>query len=181
MKRRLIAIFSIVAVAAIISVGSLAYFSVEGRTTNTVTTGKVDLEIHEVDADGNSQADSSIEVMPGDVLDRILTVENTAEHPMYLRVKLTKTVSGEGLDVDAAMSMDIDTAHWTEQEGYYYYNTAVAAGERTEPLFTTVSMDGKAMDNSYLGKTFTLDVNAQAVQSENNGATVFDAAGWSAE
>ena len=51
-------------------------------------------------------------------------------------------------------------------------------------MFSHVEIVGSKVDNSYIGKTLTLTVKAQAVQSENNpltGTDTFTASGWPAE
>ena len=70
-----------------------------------------------------------------------------------------------------------DTA-WTLENGWWYYNTAVKAGETTDPLFDTVAFSGPEMGNEYQNCTVEILVTAQAVQQANNGNTVIDAVGW---
>ena len=57
-------------------------------------------------------------------------------------------------------------------------------GEMTPDVFSHVEMVGSKIDNSYLGRTLTLTVKAQAVQSENNPITdgnTYTASGWPKE
>ena len=54
----------------------------------------------------------------------------------------------------------------------------------TPDVFTTVEIVGSKVDNAFLGKTLTLTVKAQAVQSKNNpvnGTDTYLASGWPAE
>ena len=76
------------------------------------------------------------------------------------------------------MIIDINTEDWTYQDGYYYYNEVLAPEAETKPLFTEVVIDGKSVDNKYIGATFVLDVDGSIVQSENNADTVLEAVGW---
>ena len=177
MKRKIFAFGAAILVFAIVSFGTLAYFSVTDRVENMITAGSVDLVLHQTDADGNL-VDGAIEVMPGDSTVDIMTIENTGDHPLWVRVLLTKQVNGTELSADC-MSLDINTTEWTYSEGYYYYNTALSAGETTVPLFTEVRIDGESVGVEYIGKTFTFGIDVYGVQSENNGATVWDAIGWS--
>ena len=120
-------------------------------------------------------------VMPGDTVSKIVTVENTGDHPLYLRVKLTEGVSDEALTADDCLSININRSCWLEKDGYYYYYRALQSGETTEQLFSEVYFDIYNVDNKYIGKYFTLNVSASAVQSENNGADVLEAIGWPEE
>ncbi len=181
MKKKLLIIFGVVAILAILSVGTYAYFSSEQDAHNVISTGNVKLEIHEKTASGEDFPKEGIIVMPGDTVSKIVTVENTGDHPLYLRVKLTEGVSDEALTADDCLSININRSCWLEKDGYYYYYRALQSGETTEQLFSEVYFDIYNVDNKYIGKYFTLNVSASAVQSENNGADVFEAIGWPEE
>ena len=63
------------------------------------------------------------------------------------------------------------------QNGFYYYNAPLAAGETTVPFFTKVVF-AKDMDNKYQNCTTTVRIDAAATQTANNGADALHAAGW---
>ena len=68
--------------------------------------------------------------------------------------------------------------------GWYYYTGIVNPGETTPNVFSHVEMVGSKINNSYIGKTLTLTVKAQAVQSENNplsDGNIYSASGWPKE
>lgn len=181
MKKKLSIVFGIIAILAIISVGTLAYFTSEQNAENVISAGNIKLEIHEKTASGEDFPKEGIIVMPGDTVSKIVTVENTGDHPLYLRVKLTEGVSDEALTDDDCLDININRSCWLEKDGYYYYYRALQSGETTEQLFSEVYFDLYNIDNKYLGKYFTLNVAASAVQSENNGSDVLNAMGWPEE
>ena len=181
MKKKLSIIFGIIAILAVISVGTLAYFTSEQNAENVISAGNIKLEIHEKTASGEDFPEEGIIVMPGDTVSKIVTVENTGDHPLYLRVKLTEGVSDEALTDDDCLDININRSCWLEKDGYYYYYRALQSGETTEQLFSEVYFDLYNIDNKYLGKHFTLNVAASAVQSENNGSDVLNAIGWPEE
>lgn len=181
MKKKLSIVFGIIAILAIISVGTLAYFTSEQNAENVISAGNIKLEIHEKTASGEDFPKEGIIVMPGDTVSKIVTVENTGDHPLYLRVKLTEGVSDEALTEDDCLDININRSCWLEKDGYYYYYRALQSGETTEQLFSEVYFDLYNIDNKYLGKHFTLNVAASAVQSENNGSDVLNAIGWPEE
>ena len=181
MKKKLSIIFGIIAILAVISVGTLAYFTSEQNAENVISAGNIKLEIHEKTASGEDFPEEGIIVMPGDTVSKIVTVENTGDHPLYLRVKLTEGVSDEALTDDGCLDININRSCWLEKDGYYYYYRALQSGETTEQLFSEVYFDLYNIDNKYLGKYFTLNVAASAVQSENNGSDVLNAMGWPEE
>lgn len=181
MKKKLSIVFGIIAILAVISVGTLAYFTSEQNAENVISAGNIKLEIHEKTASGEDFPKEGIIVMPGDTVSKIVTVENTGDHPLYLRVKLTEGVSDEALTTDDCLDININRSCWLEKDGYYYYYRALQSGETTEQLFSEVYFDLYNIDNKYLGKHFTLNVAASAVQSENNGSDVLNAIGWPEE
>ena len=128
-------------------------------------------------------------VMPGQSVDKLVTVDNVGTGESWIRAGIVcriESVDGEELpltleyaDGEDVLSFDINEEMWTEKGGYYYYTDPVKADTSTEQLFTQVTFN-KAMGNEYQGCTAYVDVAAQAVQVKNNGETVFDAMGWSA-
>ena len=79
MKKKLSIIFGIIAILAVISVGTLAYFTSEQNAENVISAGNIKLEIHEKTASGEDFPEEGIIVMPGDTVSKIVTVENTGD------------------------------------------------------------------------------------------------------
>lgn len=76
------------------------------------------------------------------------------------------------------ITLDFNYTNWTSMtDGYFYYNTALAAGATTEPLFTGVSYSVD-LGNDYMNAVVTIDVSAEAVQVANNGSSFDTATGW---
>ena len=129
------------------------------------------------------QSQERFNVMPSQKVSKIVRVENTGTNAAYVRISVSKSIAlAEGVhgtpDVDL-LKLDFDSENWTAKDGYYYYNTALAPGELTEPLFNSVTFS-PSMGNMYQNSTATIKVKAQATQVKNNGASVFEAAGWPA-
>lgn len=185
MKKRIMLGALVLACVSIMACGSLAYFTMDERATNTITAGDIQMELQElaIPADGGDPVpfEDVSGVMPGAQISKIVQVKNTGSNAMYVRIQVDKAIQlAEGVsgEVDTSLvTMDLNTTDWTEQDGYYYYNTAVAPGETTQPLFTTVSF-AEEMDNMYQNSKAIVSVFAAATQVANNGDTVFDAAGW---
>ncbi len=161
---------------------TLAYYTTIGKATNVVTSGDIQLQIHEKTADGSDFPAEGVYVIPGDIVSKQVSGENVCGHPFYLRVKLVSGSTSQALDPDDCMRLDIDTQNWTYLDGYYYFNRILQPGETTPTLFTQVEIVGSKVDRSNIGSTLSLTVNAYAVQSENNPAEhPWDASGWPAE
>ena len=161
---------------------TLAYYTTIGKATNVVTSGGIELKIHEKTADGSNFPAEGVYIIPGDIVSKQVSVENVCNHPFYLRVKLISGSTNETLSAEDCLKMDIDTQNWTCLDGYYYYNHILQPGEMTPALFTQVEIVGSKVDQTHIGSTLSLTANAYAVQSENNPAEYpWDASGWPAE
>lgn len=179
-KLLLIALAAILATA--LTQPTLAYYTTIGKATNVVTSGGIQLQIHEKTADGSDFSAEGVYVIPGDIVSKQVSVENICNHPFYLRVKLVSSTTNEALTPDDCFKMDIDTQNWTYMDGYYYYNNVLESGQTTPALFTQVEIVGSKVNQTHIGSTLSLTVNAYAVQSENNPAEYpWNAFGWPAD
>lgn len=166
MRRRIIAAFTVIALLAILSLGSLAYFTKTETSSNVITAGSIELKICQTPF-----PEEEIRVMPGDTKAMTLQAENTGEHPAYVRMEIAP-------DEEGIMSFNINQEYWIYEDGYYYYKEELKAGEKSEPLFTEVSFDSATLDDGYIEKKLLLDFILYGVQSENNGSEPLKAAGW---
>ena len=181
-KSRLLIIALAAILATVLTQPTLAYYTTIGKATNVVTSGDVQLKIIEKTADGSDFPVEGVYIIPGDIVSKQVSVENVCDHPFYLRVKLVSASTNEDLTAEDCLKLDIDTANWTMVDGFYYFNRILQPGEITTALFTEVEIVGSKVDQSHIGSTLSLTVNAYAVQSENNPAEYpWDASGWPAE
>ena len=189
MKRKLLLLSVMVICIAIAAVGTLAYFTTDAVAHNVITTGGVDIELHEYTDGEKTQPFKDLSgVMPGMTVTKIAQVENIGASAAWVRVKLTPAIKladnvtqSDDFTVNTGLvKPDVNTADWElGSDGYYYYNKPLAAGETTTPVINSVTFD-VAMGNEYQGATATVDIVAQAVQVANNGKTVTEATGWPA-
>lgn len=164
-----------------IFVGSLSATRVAtGRTVNKITSGVISIDLHDETTGGlDFPAEGINDVVPGQVIDKKVYVENTCKEKEWIRIKLTNSIvshKGESLSFEK-IKLNLNTAKWVERDGWYYYKDIVSPGKFTEPLFTTVSFD-HTMDNRYANSTAHIIVNAQAVQVVHNGSDIESALGW---
>ena len=185
MKKKVLYIAIVVICLALITGGTYAYFTVEETSYNVITMGVLDMELAEETTGGAPWPENGMSgMMPGMVADKKAYVSNVGSVDFYTRVKVEKTATmADGTPVDVNFDyvvLDINTTDWTEQDGWYYFNAALTAGQSTAPLFTTVTF-APGMGNEYQNLTVQINVSAQAVQSRNNGDSALTAAGWPAE
>ena len=183
-KIKIFVVALVAAMMAFISTSTLAYYSTVGKATNVVTSGNIQFIIHEMTDQGKEFPKEGVYIVPGDIVSKKVSIESDCEHPFYLRVKMVYGVDSQELTAEDCFKLNINEQYWILHDGWYYYTGIVNPGETTPDVFSHVEIVGSKVDNSYIGKTLTLTVNAQAVQSENNPITdgkTYTASGWPAE
>lgn len=183
-KARCVVIALVAIMLTFLTQGTLAYYSATGKSTNVVTSGNIQLLIHERSDQGTEFPREGMYIVPGDIVSKKVSIENDCDHPFYLRVKIVYGVNSEELTSEDCFKLNIDEENWILHDGWYYYKDIVNPGETTPNVFSHVEMVGAKIDTSYIGKTLTLTVKAQAVQSENNplpDGNTYNASGWPAE
>ena len=183
-KLRFLAIGLAALLVSLLSQPALAYYTTVGTATNVVTSGNITMQIHERTDQGTQFPAEGVYVVPGDVVSKVVTVENVCEHPFYLRVKLVYGINSQELPYEDCFKLNINSEKWKLHDGWYYYTGILQPGEETPHVFSHVEIVGSQVGTSYIGKTLQLTVLAQAVQSENNPIQDGDtttAQGWPAE
>lgn len=180
MKRKLLILSALAICIAMLVTGTLAYFTAEGKAHNVITTGGVEIAVQEwADEEKTKPFEDLTGIMPGMTVTKIAEIKNTGASDAWVRVKVEKNIKlkGEGTPDTGLVELALNTAYWTEKDGYYYYTKALKPGEVTAPVFTSVTFNA-TMGNEYQNATATVDVFAQAVQTANNGDAVMNAQGW---
>lgn len=181
MKKRMLTAALALCCLAVLATGSLAYFTAEETAQNVITMGALKMDLVELNEDGEPWEDVE-DIVPGMEVTKKAFVKNTGTVDFYTRVKITKRYVNEqgeelpDLDTDL-VKLDLGEDWKLGEGGFYYYKKPVAPGEKTEPLFTTVTFSTK-MGNEYQNVKVIIDLDAQAVQSRNNGDSATKATGW---
>lgn len=198
MKKKILVLALAAVFVSLLALGSAAYFTVEGRATNIITTGTVSLSLDEHLEEGKwteikDSNDVTVawrledRVMPGMTVAKKPTLKNDGTQPFFLRAKVVKSVVAA--DKETAMPADVVLIEFPEgwiegNDGWLYYtpegSDAVAPGAEVV-LFDGVKLAEEA-GNPYQNSTVTITVQAQAVQVKNNpGETALTAQGWPQE
>lgn len=176
-KKRLLLLLALVAVLAAVS-AMYAYDTVEGRTRNVITTGKVEISINETSPDKAGMITGTVtaqgiefdNVLPGQTASKLVTIRNDAE-PCWLRVRVGVSVEPEpddGSDPAELIVPSINGNKWTKNGDYYYYDNVLNTGDVTEPALFDSVLFAPEMGNAYVGSTVKLTVEAEAIQYKNN-------------
>ena len=188
MKKRIFAVAVVLICLSVLASTTIAYFTDTDIARNVITSGGIDIQIIEQQLEDGKLVDypkEPIPVMPASTVSKIVSVKNTDE-PAWVRVIYTVKVldaAGKKMDIPAeeqakVIGISPDTSKWTLKDGWWYYKAAVKTGETTSPLFEEVVFSGPHMNNKYQNCSVVIDIDAQAVQTANNGETIWEALGW---
>lgn len=160
--------------------GSLAWFTDTESKTNTFATGKVDITLEETGEAGDPAIEEGIryiDVLPGDTRTKKVVVHNVGD-AAYVRVKVTIG----GLDEEHAKSLvfvdnedhEITNINYiANNDGTYsFYITRENPMEANDVSGEYIAFKEVKIPNTWgnemVAKQFTIDVEAQAVQADNN-------------
>ena len=183
MKKKTIIILIVLCLITIISV-TYAYIVRETNTSSIITFGSLKMDLIETTIKDGEEVrvtnHDDMDISNTNTASRIVKVKNIGNHPMYVRVSLNiegKTKSKEAIDTTNLVSMNIKD-NWTYKDGYYYYNEVLNPDETTSELIDEIVFNNNYIVDNYDRSKFTLNIKAQAVQSEHNKENVLEAVGW---
>lgn len=161
-NRQFVLLVSILALLVGIVGSSLAYLITQtGSVENTFQPSKVTCEIQEDFSQGGSEKKN-------------VQVKNTGDTDAYIRAALVFTwVDSQGNIAPVAVKesdyvLVLGTGWSAKQtDGFYYYKTSVAPGEKTSNLVDSIS---RVEDAAPEGYTLCVDVIADAVQAKGEAS-----------
>lgn len=193
-----------ICLVAIISMGSLAWFTASDSVTNKFLIAdseddtpdeifSVDVWEKTPDSEEDTDGYEYPDILPGTTLVKEPHVENTGHYDQYIRVVVTISDAtawlnavGEDIDMNTVF-VGFDETQWTNIEKkiegetdtvtyVLYYNGILESGKDIT-LFTDVKIPDSLTQAqaAAFGGDFTIDVKAQAVQTENVGANAYEA------
>ena len=151
MKKKMLSLALMTIFISLMALGSAAYFTVEGRATNVITTGEVVLTLDEHLAEGDwtevKEGDVTVAyhfndlVMPGVTVDKNPTVTNSGTQPFWLRAQVVISVEsadGQPMSTEYVQLLAQDETVWTaraEDDGWDYYNILPESSEEQKAIF----------------------------------------------
>ncbi len=205
-KKKVVAAALAICLIAVGSMGTLAWFSDTDAVTNEfMVAGSEsgdpddifsvdvweDLDGNGVKDEGNGQFDK---ILPGDVLDKVVHVENTGSYDEYIRVKITVTDAAIWQDVyDANMvpvtefvDINLDALYGVGSylEGdnfvyYLYYNDILSHEDGNDLIVFEHAYIAEQLTREQAAKLadgkFEITITADAVQTANVGENVYEA------
>ena len=192
MKKKLIAVTAAVCALAVLVIGStFAFFTSKDSASNTFTMGDLKIKVTEtqnpengktgeIDPDGKSI--KYTDALPGDTFSKEPVITNEGKATAWIRVKVE--VTSDQLDdehiagLEGSIVAEMENNGWVDGgDGYVYYTVkALKAGESIT-AFKTVYIPAE-WGNEVAGASFKIEISAQAVQSDNNGADAEGYGNW---
>lgn len=207
MKKRIFIAAVLVLVISLAAYGTMAYLTAKETAHNIITAGSIQVELLDktqpertagMEEDFSQWPDftavypNGMAIMPGTEASKLVAVkklEGSADCWVRVRIMDRMVLADGSLRELSAneVGMDLDLTHWIESaDGWYYYRTPLTSeNPTTAPLFTTVSFSAQGMGNEYQGASYSIEIEAQAVQSDHNTPsgdswTVDEIKGWPA-
>ena len=205
LRKKLIIAAAVVLVLSLSAYSTLAYLAAETTAHNVVTSGGVHIELLDKTRDeGQETAEvetlrdfttaypNGLAVLPGSEASKVVAVSADAESAdCWDRVKLVQQVTTpEGVmpaeQYKDKITLNLD-GNWLQKEGedgWYYYNKVLTGGDKTTNLLDGVTFKGPDMGNEFKNSSYTIMVQAQAVQAAHNQSaadgvnSVLDVQGW---
>lgn len=202
-KKKVVVVSLAISLIAILSFGTLAWFNATNEVTNKFMISDSDqdgtpdfsVDVWETDPtnpepDAKDQDGVTYEdILPGDVIAKNPTVENTGDYDQWIRVYVTfdefSKIEGAcertGITSDLRTWLDVDTTAWladndaTVVEGdtvtYVYYYNYKLVKDQTAVTFNNVTIPGEfeQADMEYVSGDFSITVKAEALQADNTG------------
>ena len=164
-----LAVIMIAASSLLAIKGTIAYFQNQSNINNF-------LYVKELKVDLLDLFDNNKYALPGDTLNKDVSMSNTGEVDAIVRIQLTPSwtpstdsngniLSNDTITVNFSNTVQTD---WTFIDGWWYYNKILLPGEDTSLLvdslyYTVVSNDTHDID--YSNSQYSLDVLAQSLQA----------------
>lgn len=182
MKKRIVLFSSIIAlISLLIAGGTMAWFTSNPEPVNsTFKAGTVNID---VDENGFTDVDDWV---PGQTSTKNVDIDVTSTKETYVRVMITPSWEGS-LPLDFVDINFMDTDKWVFTDGThptpvmhandprlsgYLYYTDILTGPTSVDVIDSVKFSGESYltppqdgQNQYQGKTFSLNVKAEAVQA----------------
>ncbi|MBQ7879887.1 MAG: hypothetical protein IJ317_04480, partial [Clostridia bacterium] len=145
LKKQIIAMIAALSVtAAAFAYSTVAYFTDDtSSNVNRISVGVAKVEFFDVTLPFSSVDrplfGSPIDIMPGYVIEKNVSVKNAGSVSLYVRVKITPQIllsekeAGNENQIDFSLiEYELNTTDWQYLDGYYYYVSALLGGKTTE-------------------------------------------------
>ena len=177
----------ILVMAAIFSAQTYAYFWDNSEVEdNRIIAGHLNVEFLEVrNTEDTNTVTTPIQFMPGTRVEKNVTILNSGNLPLYVRIKIEKTIINSEDEmpvgweelISCNINPDGSSEKWIYHDGYYYYHTKIEPNSVTSALFDEIYFSER-IGNEFAGKRVEFKVICEATQSNGNTSSPLTASGW---
>ena len=153
--RSVLNLLFLIGIVTSVSTGSImAYLSDADKVSNELSVGGNNISVDE-------EYDSET-IEPGERIPKKVRIQNDGPNDCYVRVRALFTDS----DVGQYATIDWNTSDWiyNEEDEFYYYRSAVSAGDKTSYLMTYVQFHEDIPE--YSAKEVELIIYAESYQAD---------------
>ena len=204
-KKRAMVVSLTVSLIAILSFSTLAWFNAKDDITNKFMIADSDsdgtpdfsVDVWETDVANEKTQEGVVyeNILPGDVIAKNPTVENTGDYDQWIRVHVTfnnwsvikaACENYKGVSEDLTDWLDVDDDKWEKSDNpeentdtitYTYYLKEKLVKNNSVVLFTQVEIPKAFVqkDMAFADGYFNITVKAEAIQADNTGTTAQEA------
>lgn len=187
LKKRIIIMIILIVIIVLLFTASLIAFTTRSTIAkNVITFGNLKMQLIQTTIDENNQEvevedNESTNITYKPKLSRNIKIKNLGKHDFFVRVSLHLVGIDENNQefyVNKYVLYNINTEDWIYKDGWYYYKKIVKQNEITSSLVTEIDFDVNSITSKLYNVKFRLDIDAEAVQAENNAENVLDVLGW---
>lgn len=180
-------IIILIIVIGLISLTSIiAFVTRSAMAKNVITFGSLKMQLLQTTIDENNnevevENNKDINITYKSTLSRIVKIKNLGKHDFFARISLNLVgtdTNNQTFDANKFVIYNINNEDWIYKDGWYYYKKIVKQDEITSNLLTEVYFNINDITIEYPNSKVKLDINAEAVQAENNNEKVLEAVGW---
>lgn len=160
-KKKPMIVFFIIVV--MLSAGTYAWFaSTNTEESDSLVAGRVAIDVA-------NTLHTSQYVLPGEDVEGNVSITNTSNVAVYLRVKIFVDTADfyEGMDTfDTIFNLSLGST-WVKKGDWYYYKGLLTSGVSIPSVISSFSVKG-TVGNEYQGKSFTVKSTSDSIQGTEN-------------
>lgn len=185
-KEITIIVLLIIMICLFVITATIAFTTRTTITNNIITFGNLKMElIHRTLNEKNEEVDvnnnANIDITYNSTVSRIVRIKNIGNHSFFVRISIDIIGIDENknqFNANNLVSYNWNTEDWIYKDGYYYYRKELKGNETTSNLMTQIKFDINNITSNYPNGEFKININAEAVQAENNEKEVLNVVGW---
>lgn len=184
-KKVKLVIFLIVIICLLSITATISFITRDITVNNVITFGNIKMQLMQTYIDENNiekEVNSEVlDITHNSTLSRIVKIKNIGKHEFFARISLNVIgidANNQEFDANDLISYNLNTEDWVYEDGWYYYKKIVKQDEITSELITEIKFSVNNITANYPKGKFKFNINAEAVQSQNNEENVLDVVGW---